>query len=81
MKRPAANVPTGNHFVFPALAYPLPDFVQARLRSLSKGVADSENGHDGPEFRALDDYLKALREVLGQDHLRREFLPVGTARA
>ena len=72
---PAPQVPTCPFFSFQALPHPLPETVQARLKSLSLAAHDSgEDGH-GPAFDALDAFLRNARDVLGVEHMRREFLP------
>ena len=72
---PAPQVPDGPFMSFQALPHPLPENVQARLKALSLAAHDSgEDGH-GPAFEALDAFLRNARDVLGVEHMRREFLP------
>lgn len=74
-------VPTGPFHSFIALPYPLPPGAQARLQTLSAAVteATANNKTDGPDAasarRLLDDYIGRLRETIGEELIRREFLP------
>ncbi len=72
---PAPQVPDGPFMSFHAIPHPLPEIVQARLKALSVAAHDSGEDHNGPAFQALDQFLGHVREVLGVEHLRREFLP------
>ena len=72
---PAPQVPGGPFMSFQAISHPLPEIVQARLKALSIAAHDSGEDHNGPAFQALDQFLVHVREVLGVEHLRREFLP------
>lgn len=72
---PAPQVPDGPLMSFKAIPHPLPENVQARLKALSLAAHDSgEDGH-GPAFDALDAFIRNARDVLGVEHMRREFLP------
>lgn len=74
---PAPQVPDGPFMSFQAIPHPLPDSVQARLKALSIAAHDSgEYGH-GPAFDALDTFVAHVRDVLGVEHLRREFVRNG----
>ena len=70
---PSPQVPDGNFFSFQAIPHPLPEIVQARLKALSIAAHDSGEDHNGPAFQALDQFLGHARDVLGVEHLRREF--------
>lgn len=70
----AAQVPDGPFMSFHALPHPLPESVQARLKMLSVAAHDAGE-HNGPVFEVFDAYLSKVRDVLGVEHLRREFLP------
>ena len=72
---PAPQQPTGPFMSFHALPHPLPENVQARLKALSLAAHDSGDGGNGPAFEALDAFLRNARDVLGVEHMRREFLP------
>ena len=72
---PAPQVPDGPFMSFQAIPYPLPETVQERLKELSIASHDSGEDHNGPTFLALDQFLGHVRDVLGVEHLRREFLP------
>ncbi len=77
-KKPA---PAGPVISFQALPYPLPDKVQALLRTLSAAVtaAKDKTGSESQEAkqaqRVLDDCIVRLRETIGEELIRREFLP------
>ena len=70
---PYPQVPDGNFFSFQAIPHPLPEIVQARLKALSIAAHDSGEDHNGPAFMALNQFLGIVRDVLGVEHLRREF--------
>lgn len=72
---PAPQVPDGPFMSFQALPHPLPENVQAKLKALSLAAHDSGDGGNGPAFEDLDRFLRNARDVLGVEHLRREFLP------
>lgn len=72
---PYPQVPASPFVSFQALPYPLPEVVQSRLKALSIAAHDSGEDHNGPTFQALDQFLGQVRDVLGVEHLRREFLP------
>jgi hypothetical protein len=57
---------------FQAIPHPLPEIVQARLKMMSIVVHDAGR-QNGPAFEAFDAYLNKIRDVLGVEHLRREF--------
>ena len=69
------QVPDGPFMSFQAVPHPLPDVAQSRLKALSIAAHDSGEDHNGPTFQALDQFLGHVRDVLGVEHLRREFLP------
>ena len=77
---PLPQIPYGPIHSFIALDYPLPEKIRNRLKQLSAAVHDS--GGDGPQKTAaadaLNDYLRQVRNVLGNEHIRREFLPRGS---
>ena len=70
---PAPQEPDGPVMSFQAIPHPLPEIVPARMKALSIAAHDSGEDHDGPTFRALDQFLGQVRDVLGVEHLRREF--------
>ena len=72
---PAPQVPDGPFMSFQAIPHPLPETVQSRMKALSIAAHDSGEDHNGPTFQALDQFLGHIRDVLGVEHLRREFLP------
>ena len=72
---PEPQVPDGPFMSFQAITHPLPEIVQSRLKALSIAAHDSGEDHNGPTFQALDKFLGHVRDVLGVEHLRREFLP------
>lgn len=71
---PAPQVPDGPFMSFQAIPHPLPEIVQARLKALSLAAHDSGENHNGPAFDALDQFIAHVRDVLGVEHLRREFV-------
>ena len=71
---PAPQVPDGPFMSFQALPHPLPEIVQARLKMMSIVVHDAGDP-SGPVFESFDAYLNKIRDVLGVEHMRREFLP------
>lgn len=71
---PEPQQPTGPFMSFQAIPHPLPELVQARLKALSLAAHDSGEDHNGPAFDALDQFIAHVREVLGVEHLRREFV-------
>lgn len=71
---PAPQVPDGPFMSFQAIPHPLPELVQARLKALSLAAHDSGEDHNGPAFDALDQFIAHVRDVLGAEHLRREFV-------
>ena len=70
---PAPQVPDGPFMSFQAIPHPLPEIVQARMKALSIAAHDSGKYHNGPALKELDQFLGSVREVLGVEHLRREF--------
>ena len=72
---PSPQVPDGPFMSFQAIPHPLPESVQYRLKALSIAAHDSGEDHNGPAFQALNQFLGNVRDVLGVEHLRREFLP------
>ncbi len=70
---PEPQVPDGNFFSFQAIPHPLPETVQSRMKALSIAAHDSGEDHRGHAFYALDQFLGNVRDVLGVEHLRREF--------
>jgi hypothetical protein len=70
----AAQVPDGPFMSFQAIPHPLPEVVQARLKIMSVVMHDAGE-HNGPVLESFDEYLNKVRDVLGVEHLRREFLP------
>lgn len=74
-------VPAGPLHSFMALPYPLPAGAQERLKTLSAAVtaASANQKSEGTEAagarRVLADYIGRLRETIGEELLRREFLP------
>lgn len=73
MKR-APQVPTGPIHSFVALAHPLPEVARQRLRQLSAAIHDAEKDAKPAATDALDDYVRQLREAIGFEHVRREFV-------
>lgn len=73
MKR-APQVPTGPIHSFVALAHPLPETARQRLRQLSAAIHDAEKDAKPAATDALDDYVRQLREAIGFEHVRREFV-------
>ncbi len=75
------QVPTGPFHSFQALPWPLPAGAQERLKTLSAAVkeASAKQQSEGPDAasarRLLADYIGRLRETIGEELLRREFLP------
>lgn len=79
--RQTGAAPTGQVHSFHALPYPLPPGAQARLQTLSAAVtaASANQKSEGPDAasarRMLADYIGRLRETIGEEVIRREFLP------
>lgn len=71
---PAPQQPTGPFMSFQAIPHPLPESVQERLKALSLAAHDSGEDHNGTAFDALDQFVAHVRDVLGVEHLRREFV-------
>ncbi len=73
-------VPTGPFHSFQALPCPLPAGAQERLKTLSAALkeATANNKTDGPDAasarRLLADYIGRLRETIGEELIRREFV-------
>lgn len=73
--------PTGPFHSFIALPCPLPAGAQERLKTLSAALkeASANQKAEGPDAasarRLLADYIGRLRETIGEELLRREFLP------
>ena len=67
------QVPDGPFLSFQAIPHPLPETVRARLKALSIAAHDSGEDHNGPTFLALDKFISNVSDVLGVEHLRREF--------
>ncbi len=76
--KPAPQVPTGPIHSFVALAHPLPESAQQRLKQLSAAVHDAERDAKPGAKDALNNYLGMLRKTIGLEHVRREFLHLGT---
>ncbi len=70
---PSPQVPDGPFLSFQAIPHLLPEIVQSRLKALSIAAHDSGEDHNGPSFQALDQFIGNVQEVLGVEHLRREF--------
>lgn len=75
--KPALQIPTGPIHSFVALAHPLPASAQQRLKQLSAAVHDAEKAAKPGATDALDDYIGLLRNTIGFEHFRREFLHRG----
>jgi hypothetical protein len=75
--KPAPQVPTGPIHSFVALAHPLPASAQQRLRQLSAAVHDAEKSANPAAMDTLNDYVGLLRNTIGFEHVRREFLHRG----
>lgn len=77
---PPLAVPTGPFHSFQALSYPLPAGAQERLKTLSAAVTAASANHqsEGQDAasarRLLADYIGRLRETIGEELLRREFV-------
>jgi hypothetical protein len=77
----ARSVPTGPFHSFQALPCPLPAGAQERLKTLSAALKETKakqqsESHDAASARRLlADYIGRLRETIGEELLRREFLP------
>lgn len=75
------GAPTGPVHSFHALPYPLPPGAQARLQTLSAAVTAAAANHKSEiqdaasARRLLADYIGRLRETIGEELIRREFLP------
>lgn len=75
------QVPTGPLHSFQALPYPLPAGAQERLKTLSAALKEASanqqsEGQDAASARRLlADYIGRLRETIGEELLRREFMP------
>jgi len=73
--------PTGPFHSFIALPCPLPAGAQERLKTLSAALKEASanqqsEGQDAASARRLlADYIGRLRETIGEELLRREFLP------
>lgn len=78
---PPPATPTGPLHSFQALSYPLPAGAQERLKTLSAAITAASANHqsEGQDAasarRLLADYIGRLRETIGEELLRREFLP------
>lgn len=69
---PCPQVPDGPFMSFQAIPHPLPEIVQSRLKMMSVVVHDAGE-QNAMVFEAFDAYLNKVRDVLGVEHLRREF--------
>lgn len=73
--RAELQIPTGPIHSFQALPYPLPDAAQKRLVALSAAIHDASPSLRKAASDKLSGYLVSLRECIGVEHVRREFLP------
>lgn len=75
------GAPTGPVHSFMALPFPLPEGAQERLKTLSAAITAASANHqsEGQDAasarRLLADYIGRLRETIGEELIRREFLP------
>jgi len=69
-------LPDGPIHSFQALPHPLPEFVQKKLKSLSAQCAGLTGEDLARAQERLNTHLDKVREVIGVELVRREFLPV-----
>lgn len=70
---PPPAIPTGPLHSFQALAYPLPEDAQKRLKQLALAVQEAPRDAKQAAMTALNDYTATLRNAIGSELCRREF--------